>query len=172
VRDVRYKAHLAPGQRVKIVRPKDEATGVTTEGILAEVVSKEDFVPEGVIVRLQTGEEGRVLRVWAPPLERPRDEGLPTYVQPKPTPARFQHRLPDDEVEKKAAEVLGEADIDFMIEQKAQGFQGNALREYGIRSEELAEKTRELLSEVDDEELERRMGGREIEERDDDGREP
>ncbi len=162
MRDVRYKAHLAPGQRVKIVRPKDEATGVTTEGILAEVVSKEDFVPEGVIVRLQTGEEGRV----------PRDEGLPTYVQPKPTPARFQHRLPDDEVEKKAAEVLGEADIDFMIEQKAQGFQGNALREYGIRSEELAEKTRELLSEVDDEELERRMGGREIEERDDDGREP
>jgi len=159
VRDVRLKANLSPGQRVKIVQPKDEATGETTEGVLAQILSPEEFVPEGVVVRLETGETGRVLRVWAPPLERARQEKLPTFDEPRPTPAHLRLRLPDDEVEKRAGEVLGDADVEFMIEQKAQGFKGDALRELGIRSDELEERSRELLSGVDDDELERRMRG-------------
>ncbi len=159
MRDVRVRDHLAKGLRVKIVQPKDEETGLTTEGVVAEVLTKEDFDPAGVVVKLQSGETGRCLRVWAPPLRARAADQLPSFnAEPAPLPEHKKWRLRDKEVEKAAEQVVGEADLDFMIEQKAHGLQGDALRQYGIRSEDLEKKTKELLSDLDDDELERRMG--------------
>ncbi len=158
MRDVRLREHLAPGLRVKIVQPKDEASGTTTEGLIAEILTKDEFDPAGCVVRLTTGEEGRCLRVWAPPVAR-KNEVLPSFnAEPAPLPEHKKWRLKDKDVEKAAKDVLGEADLDFMIEQKAQGLQGDALRQYGIRSEDLEKKARELLDDVDEDELNRRMG--------------
>src|SRR3954463_2441959 len=137
MRDVRQRDHLAVGLRVKIVQPKDEATGTTTDGVIAEIVTKDEFDPAGGIVKLESGETGRCLRVWAPPLEKRADQKLPTFnAEPQALPEHKSWRLRDKDVEKAAKEVLGEADLDFMIEQKAQGMKGNALRQYGIRSED------------------------------------
>ena len=158
MRDVRVRDQLAKGLRVKVVQPKDEATGITTDGVIAEILTKEEFDPAGCLVRLESGEEGRVLRVWAP-VDKKKADVLPSYNAEKPPPPEHRSwRLKDKEVEKAAKNVLGEADLDFMIEQKAQGLQGDALRQYGIRSEDLEKKTKELLSDLDDDELERRMG--------------
>jgi uncharacterized repeat protein (TIGR03833 family) len=159
MRDVRLRDHLAKGLRVKIVQPKDEATGVTTDGVIAEILTKDEFDPAGCLVRLESGEEGRCLRVWAPPLEARRDAALPTFNAERPPPPEHRSwRLRDEDVEKAAEDVLGEADLDFMIEQKAQGMKGDALRQYGIRSEDLEKKSKDLLEGVDDDELDRRMG--------------
>jgi uncharacterized repeat protein (TIGR03833 family) len=159
MRDVRLREHLAAGLRVKIVQPKDEAAGLTTDGVIAEILTKDEFDPAGCLVRLVSGETGRCLRVWAPPLEKRSEEKLPSFnAEPAPLPEHKKWRLRDQDVEKEAEAVLGEADIDFMIEQKAQGLKGDALRQYGIRSEDLEKKSRELLDDVDDDELERRMG--------------
>jgi uncharacterized repeat protein (TIGR03833 family) len=158
MRDVRVRDQLAPGLRVKIVQPKDEESGLTTEGAIAEVISQVEFDPDGIEVRLTTGETGRVLRVWAPVAEKRAVDKLPTYDAPRPSKAHFKLVPSDAEVEKAAAEVLGKADLDFMIEQKAQGHSGDALRQFGIRSEDLEERARELLDGVDDDELDRRMG--------------
>jgi uncharacterized repeat protein (TIGR03833 family) len=159
MRDVRLRDHLAPGLRVKIVEPKNEATGITTEGRIAEILTREEFDPAGVVVKLETGETGRCLRVWAPPLEARSGERLPSFnAEPAPLPEHKKWRLKDDQVDRAAEQVLGEADLDFMIEQRAQGLQGDALRKFGIRSEDLEKKAKDLLRDVDDDELERRMG--------------
>jgi uncharacterized repeat protein (TIGR03833 family) len=159
MRDVRQREHLAVGLRVKIVQPKDEATGITTEGVIAEILTKDEFDPAGCLVRLASGETGRCLRVWAPPLEKRSGQTLPSFnAEPQPLPEHKSWRLKDKDVDKAASEVLGQADLDFMIEQKAQGLTGDALRQYGIRSDDLEKKAKELLSDVDDDELERRMG--------------
>ena len=160
MRDVRVRDQLAKGLRVKNVQPKDEASGVITEGLIAEVVTKDEFDPAGCIVKLESGETGRCLRVWAP-VEKRRAETLPSFnAEPAPPPEHRKWHLQDKDVDKAANAVLGEADLDFMIEQKAQGLKGDALRQYGIRSEDLEKKSKELLSDVDDDELERRMGMR------------
>jgi len=157
MRDVRVRDHLSPGLRVKIVQPKDEEKGLTTEGVLAEILTKEEFDPRGIEVRLASGETGRVLRVWAPPIEKRQEQKLPTYDAPRESHGKWKLLPKEAEVEAQAREVLGEADLDFMIDQKAAGLSGEALRRFGIRSEELEEQTRELLSDIDDDELDRRM---------------
>jgi uncharacterized repeat protein (TIGR03833 family) len=162
VRDVRVREHLSPGFRVKIVEKKNEATGLTTEGVLALVISKTDFDPDGIEVRLESGETGRVLRVWAPPLAAHR-EVLPSYnAEPAPLPEHKKYRIPEAELERGVRAALQgtkSGDLDRMIEHHEEGHSGKALRRFGIKSEELEKKTKEILADVTDEELDRLMRG-------------
>lgn len=184
MRDVRRRDHLAPGLLVKIVRPEDAATGVTREGEIQEVVSKEPYDPEGIVVRLATGEVGRVLRVWegGRARELPVPEGgegrrdvLPTYDPPRPPSRGRQFRLRDDEVERLASKELGELadprEIERMIQHHEDGLAAPLLRRYGIRSEDLEKKTADLLMGVDDDALARKLAAGPMEDRDDGERE-
>src|SRR3954465_5738266 len=111
MRDVRLPDHLAPNLPAKIVQPKDEASGETTEGLIAEIVTKDEFDPAGCLVRLESGETGRCLRVWAPPLDKRSGQTLPSWnAEPAPLPEHKSWRLKDKDVEKPAGEVLGQAD--------------------------------------------------------------
>jgi uncharacterized repeat protein (TIGR03833 family) len=170
MRDPRRRDHLAPGLLVKIVRPEDEATGLTVEGEIQEIVGREPIDENGVVVRLASGEVGRVLRIWeggrARELPLPeetsrREPALPTHDPPRREPYHHQFRISEGEVDKKAQETLAGADareIERMILHHEEGLGAPLLRRYGIRSDELEEKTRELLRGLSDEELERRLG--------------
>ena len=180
MRDVRRRDHLAPGLQVKIVRPEDEATGLTREGEIAELVGTDAYDPHGIVVKLVTGEVGRVLRVWeggrarelpAPEGEERRGE-LPTYLPPREPTRGRQFRLSDDEVERLARKELGELadprEIDRMIVHHEEGLEAPLLRRYGIRSEELEKKTADLLMGVDDDALMRKLAARHMDDLDDD----
>ncbi len=166
MRDVRVRDQLSPGLRVKIVRPEDEEKGLTVEGVIAEILTKDEFDPAGIEVRLVTGEKGRVLRVWAPVPPRPQEK-LPTYESPRESHAKWKLLPKESDVERAARELLGQADMDFMMDQKEHGHSGDALKEHGIRSEDLEARAKDLLADVDDDELERRMRERGFEDRDD-----
>jgi len=171
MRDVRRRDHLAPGLQVKIVRPQDEATGLTVEGEIAEIVGREPFDAQGIVVKLATGEVGRVLRVWeggrareVPVPDEPgarRATTLPSYDPPREQKLKFQFALPDADVEKRAREAMagaGKGELDRMIQHHEEGLGAPLLRRYGIRSEELAQQSADLLKGVDDDELTRRLG--------------
>ncbi|MFC1670257.1 YwbE family protein [Spirochaetota bacterium] len=55
--------NLRPGLLVKIVLKKDQRTGVLTEGIIAQILTKSKNHPHGIKVRLETGEVGRVKEI-------------------------------------------------------------------------------------------------------------
>jgi uncharacterized repeat protein (TIGR03833 family) len=171
MRDVRRRDHLAPGLQVKIVPPEDEATGLTVEGEIAEIVGPEPFDPDGIVVRLASGQVGRVLRVWEggrarelPLPEEPagRAPSLPSYAEPRPAPYHHQFRISDKELQAKTKEALGGAnagELDRMIAHHEEGLEAPLLRRFGIRSDELAQKSADLLRDVDDDELARKLRG-------------
>ncbi len=51
------------GARVRIVEKQNQPTGVTTEGIVKELLTRSAFHPHGIKVRLQTGQVGRVKEI-------------------------------------------------------------------------------------------------------------
>ncbi len=51
---------LRPGIKVCIVQKQDQRTGKTTEGTVADILTKSSSHPHGIKVRLTTGEVGRV----------------------------------------------------------------------------------------------------------------
>jgi uncharacterized repeat protein (TIGR03833 family) len=153
---------------VKIVRPEDQRSGTTVEGTIAEIVTKDDHDERGIEVRLSSGETGRVLRVWERGLAPPESSrgraqaALPSYAEPAPEPTHWKHRIPQSELERQVREVLGPLtrdDVQEMIERHQDGLSGSLLKRFGLKSEEVEAKTRELLSSVDDEELEKRLSG-------------
>lgn len=49
-----------PGDKVKVARKKDYASGVLTEGVVKDVLTSKQFHPRGHKVRLTNGIIGRV----------------------------------------------------------------------------------------------------------------
>lgn len=57
------RAAIAPGLKVKIVLKKDQRTGVLTEGIVKDILTKSPSHPHGMKVRLEDGQVGRVKQI-------------------------------------------------------------------------------------------------------------
>ncbi|MFG1486164.1 YwbE family protein [Halobacteriovorax sp. RZ-1] len=55
--------HIEIGERVRIVLKKDQRTGNLTEGIVKDILTKSDYHPHGIKVRLESGEVGRVKEI-------------------------------------------------------------------------------------------------------------
>jgi uncharacterized repeat protein (TIGR03833 family) len=62
----RNRAAIAPGLKVKIVLKKDQRTGVLTEGIVKDILTKSPSHPHGIKVRLEDGQVGRVKQILRP----------------------------------------------------------------------------------------------------------
>lgn len=56
----RNRKHIRPGMEVYVVLKKDQATGKMTQGEVKDVLTKSDFHPHGIKVRLTDGQVGRV----------------------------------------------------------------------------------------------------------------
>jgi uncharacterized repeat protein (TIGR03833 family) len=54
---------VRPGARVRIVEKDNQRTGVTTEGVVRELLTNSAFHPHGIKVRLETGQVGRVQEI-------------------------------------------------------------------------------------------------------------
>ena len=57
------RADIRPGSPVSIVLKRDQQTGKQTEGIVAEILTNSSTHPQGIKVRLESGEAGRVKAV-------------------------------------------------------------------------------------------------------------
>ncbi|OGE81858.1 MAG: hypothetical protein A3E98_03155 [Candidatus Doudnabacteria bacterium RIFCSPHIGHO2_12_FULL_48_11] len=51
------------GMEVEVVLKDDQATGVLTREIVAEILTNSDFHPHGIKVRLESGQVGRVQNI-------------------------------------------------------------------------------------------------------------
>lgn len=54
------RKNIYPGLRVAIVQKEDQKTGKATYGIVKELLTSIPVHPQGIKVRLETGEVGRV----------------------------------------------------------------------------------------------------------------
>jgi uncharacterized repeat protein (TIGR03833 family) len=57
------RSNIKPGMRVRIVLKKDQSTGILTEGIVKDILTKSSSHPHGMKVRLMGGEVGRVKEI-------------------------------------------------------------------------------------------------------------
>lgn len=167
-RDVTRRDHLRAGLTVKVV---PEGAGASpssvVEGAVAELLSGDDA--RGVLVRLEDGTLGRVLRVWeggdargdAPAGEAARGGALPSWNLERPPPPEHRRmRLDEREVERRASEELanaGRSEIDRLVDRSAEGLAAGALRRFSIDDDELARELREQVGELSEEDLARRL---------------
>nr|WP_319415651.1 YwbE family protein [Marispirochaeta aestuarii] len=54
---------IKPGMRVAIVLKKDQRSGKLTEGVVADLLTRSDYHPHGIKVRLTDGQVGRVKEI-------------------------------------------------------------------------------------------------------------
>ena len=54
------RSDITPGMRVSIVLKKDQRTGVLTDGVVKDILTKSPNHTHGIKVRLESGEVGRV----------------------------------------------------------------------------------------------------------------
>ncbi len=54
------RSDIKVGKEVGIVLKEDQRSGIITEGIVEDILTKSLFHPHGIKVRLTTGEVGRV----------------------------------------------------------------------------------------------------------------
>lgn len=54
---------IKPGIRVRIVEKHNQRTGLTTEGIVRDVLTRSASHPHGIKVRLESGQVGRVKEI-------------------------------------------------------------------------------------------------------------
>jgi uncharacterized repeat protein (TIGR03833 family) len=54
------RTQIKIGQTVSIVLKKDQRTGVLTQGVVKNILTKSSFHPHGIKVRLENGLVGRV----------------------------------------------------------------------------------------------------------------
>jgi uncharacterized repeat protein (TIGR03833 family) len=57
------RSDIKPGMKVAIVLKKDQRTGVLTEGVVKDILTKSPDHSHGIKVRLESGEVGRVKNV-------------------------------------------------------------------------------------------------------------
>ena len=62
-RDRKNRQTITPGARVLVVEKQNQRSGVTTEGIVREILTKSQTHPHGIKVRLESGEVGRVKEI-------------------------------------------------------------------------------------------------------------
>ena len=55
--------NIKPGIRVNIVLKKDQRSGILTEGVVKDLLTKSSFHSHGIKVRLESGDVGRVKEV-------------------------------------------------------------------------------------------------------------
>jgi uncharacterized repeat protein (TIGR03833 family) len=56
----KIRSEVRPGLEVEIVLKKDQRTGVTTRGIVKDILTNSPTHPHGIKVRLQDGQVGRI----------------------------------------------------------------------------------------------------------------
>ncbi len=61
--DGQTRNDIRPGMKVSIVLKKDQRSGTLTEGIVQNILTKSQYHPHGIKVRLTTGEVGRVKKI-------------------------------------------------------------------------------------------------------------
>ena len=54
------RINIKPGMKVNIILKKDQKTGVFTQGIVKDILTKSASHPHGIKVRLESGAVGRV----------------------------------------------------------------------------------------------------------------
>ncbi|WP_188454308.1 YwbE family protein [Virgibacillus oceani] len=59
--DGRHRKNIYPGLEVNIVLKKDQRTGLKTGGIVKEILTNSQYHPQGIKVRLEDGQVGRVV---------------------------------------------------------------------------------------------------------------
>ena len=57
------RASIEPGSEVSVVKKEHQRTGELTRGVVQDILTKSDFQPHGIKVRLESGEVGRVQAV-------------------------------------------------------------------------------------------------------------
>lgn len=57
------RSEIRPGLRVQVVEKQNQRSGVTTEGIVARVLTRSATHPHGIKVMLEDGRVGRVKAV-------------------------------------------------------------------------------------------------------------
>ena len=62
--DGRQRCNLKHGVSVAIVLKKDQETGLLTDGIVRDILTKSPTHPHGIKVRLMSGEVGRVKEIY------------------------------------------------------------------------------------------------------------
>ncbi|MHB2020243.1 MAG: YwbE family protein [Candidatus Xenobia bacterium] len=55
-----HRKNIRPGLTVDIVLKQDQRTGKRTRGVVRDLLTKSDFHPHGIKVRLEDGQIGRV----------------------------------------------------------------------------------------------------------------
>lgn len=58
------RADIYPGLEVGIVLKKDQRSGIITEGVVKDLLTKSAFHPHGIKVRLEDGQVGRVKEIY------------------------------------------------------------------------------------------------------------
>jgi uncharacterized repeat protein (TIGR03833 family) len=58
-----HRADIKVGMQVKVVRKQDQRSGILTDGIVADILTKSGTHPHGIKVRLQSGIVGRVKEI-------------------------------------------------------------------------------------------------------------
>jgi uncharacterized repeat protein (TIGR03833 family) len=61
--DGHYRKNLKRGMKVSVVLKADQRTGKRTAGILKDILTKSDYHPHGIKVRLKDGQVGRVAEI-------------------------------------------------------------------------------------------------------------
>lgn len=62
--DPRERKNIRSGQRVAIVLKQDQDTGLLTDGVVRDILTKSATHPHGIKVRLLSGEVGRVKAIY------------------------------------------------------------------------------------------------------------
>ena len=63
--DGQNRYDITPGMKVAIVLKKDQPTGALTEGVVKNILTKSPRHPHGIKVRLESGEIGRVKKIFS-----------------------------------------------------------------------------------------------------------
>jgi len=59
------RSDIKPGLRVSVVLKKDQQTGKLTEGNVKNILTNSPAHPHGIKVRLESGEVGRVKKIFS-----------------------------------------------------------------------------------------------------------
>ncbi len=62
--DGQLRKNIISGKRVAIVLKQDQDTGLLTDGVVRDILTKSSSHPHGIKVRLMSGEVGRVKEVY------------------------------------------------------------------------------------------------------------
>ena len=62
--DGQLRKNIISGKRVAIVLKQDQQSGLLTDGVVRDILTKSASHPHGIKVRLMSGEVGRVKEVY------------------------------------------------------------------------------------------------------------